>query len=75
MGTRVDLEMKRGVNELGVQGSKVALVEGIYAGSATKMTREEAGIGTRIFEMRNQSANDLAVQVRFEIPTQGRQET
>ena len=52
MGTRVDLEMKRGVNELGVQGVQGSPVEGIYAGSATKITRE-AGIGGR-FEMRNQ---------------------
>ncbi len=53
MGTRVDLEMKRGVNELGVQGVQGSPVEGIYAGSATKITRE-AGIGTGRFEMRNQ---------------------
>ena len=66
--------MKGGVNELGVQGVQGSPDEGIYPGSATKITRE-AGIGTGIFEMRNQSANDLAVQVRFEIPTQGRQET
>ncbi len=39
MGTRVDLEMKRGVNELGVQGVQGSPVEGIYASSATKITR------------------------------------
>ena len=56
MGTRVDLEMKREVNELGVQGVQGSPVEGIYAGSANKITRE-ARIGTGRFEMRNQKRN------------------
>jgi hypothetical protein len=75
MRTRVDLEMKRGVNELGVQVVQGSPVEGIYAGSANKITREaRIGTGTR---GGTKNANDLAVQVRFEIPTptQGRQES
>jgi hypothetical protein len=35
-GRAWNLEMKRGVNELGVQGVQGSPVEGIYAGSAKR---------------------------------------